>query len=478
MKNNKKIWIIIVIILIILVFIGISFAFIKVIKTQESINTASTLCLNITFDEDEDTAIELNGAESMTDIEGQALTPYTFKITNNCSDSVDYAINLDILTDLTDSTSLKLPYIKMSLNGETAKLLSEYERTTSNVDDAYSSRNIYKGTLNANESINYELRLWIDEDAPALLAANKSFSGNIVVISGDENELQVDKTLANYITLLAEDDVTNLAYDETEDNNIRYIGKDPNNYLCLDSECNSGKWRVIGLMNNMQTESNGTQNLVKIIRADNVGIYVWDDANNEDYASSDSSNTFGYNNWTTASLNTLLNSGDLYETYIKPYDSLFESVIWNLGGASVYVSTSEYYTYERGTTVYSGHATEWTGKIALMYPSDYGFATGGGEIEDRGTCLNEQLVGWYIVSDCYTNNYLYNSSHYQWTLMPVSSNSTGNFYISGNGKVDVALSNGAVLINPAGYLVSSATILKGSGTSDDPWIVTIGKDAN
>ena len=32
------------------------------------------------------------------------------------------------------------------------------------------------------------------------------------------------------------------------------------------------------------------------------------------------------------------------------------------------------YEKERGTTVYSGNATTWTGKIAIPYASDYGYA--------------------------------------------------------------------------------------------------------
>ena len=44
------------------------------------------------------------------------------------------------------------------------------------------------------------------------------------------------------------------------------------------------------------------------------------------------------------------------------------------------------YEKERGTTVYSERPTKWTGKIGLMYPSDYGYATSGGSTTNREAC--------------------------------------------------------------------------------------------
>ena len=56
------------------------------------------------------------------------------------------------------------------------------------------------------------------------------------------------------------------------------------------------------------------------------------------------------------------------------------STKWYLGGfgespSYLWVLTSEWYNYERGTKVYSGHSTSWVGKIGLMYLSDYGYET-------------------------------------------------------------------------------------------------------
>ena len=45
---------------------------------------------------------------------------------------------------------------------------------------------------------------------------------------------------------------------------------------------------------------------------------------------------------------------------------MIESVVWNLGGTSSNSATADtFYTAERGTTVYSGRPTTWTGKVGI-----------------------------------------------------------------------------------------------------------------
>jgi hypothetical protein len=201
------------------------------------------------------------------------------------------------------------------------------------------------------------------------------------------------------------------------------------------------------------------QSLVKIIRADSVGKYAWDSSN--------------VNDWTTSSLQASLNSGDLYNTYISSIANYFASVVWNLGGYSTYnITTSQYYSYERGTTVYSGHATTWTGKIGLMYPSDYGYATSGGTT-GRSNCLGYKLDSWNSYSQCYSNDYLYNSSTIQWTLSPGSSDSRLVHDIGTSGFVAYGYSNNSLGISPVGYLISTTiTPSAGDGTSDNPYIIS------
>jgi hypothetical protein len=215
-------------------------------------------------------------------------------------------------------------------------------------------------------------------------------------------------------------------------------------------------------MNNIETEERGTQSLVKIIKATSIGGTAWDSSN--------------VNDWTTSSLQVNLNSGDWWTKNLADYDDLLETVTWNLGGTNTSaLVASSFYNIERGTTVYSGRPTTWSGKVGLMYPSDYGFATSGGDTADRAACLATNLGSWNStdpdVNDCKNNDYLYLKST-EWTLTPYSDDSYRVFVAYSNGWVfyyGVAAYSFAV--RPAAYLKSNIEILSGDGTSESPWII-------
>ena len=280
---------------------------------------------------------------------------------------------------------------------------------------------------------------------------------------------------AEKITTLATTDTTNFATDDA-DNNIRYIGANPNNYVyfnCSDysnqSDSTCEKWRIIGVFKNM-TKSNGTkEDLVKIIRDDSLGNIWWGNA---------------VNDWTQASLQTTLN-GDYYNGTYKTgalkNDSTrnaIESVVWNLGGSSTYkdVTASMFYSRERGTTVYSGHATTWTGKVGLMYPSDYGYATAGGTTTNRAACLAKELYNWDGLSDCKNNDYLFSNSYNQWTLAPDSSHSYNAFSVRTYGDVGYYnVDTGDFSARPAVFLKSNISITDvGIGTAESPFQLKVG----
>ena len=153
---------------------------------------------------------------------------------------------------------------------------------------------------------------------------------------------------------------------------------------------------------------------------------------------------------------------------------------WNLGGTASYTSSSNglashWYTYERGTEVYSGRPTEWIGKVGLMYPSDYGYATSGGSSTDRETCLNTELYNWdgSSVSDCKNNDWLYNSSNYQWTITPPSSTSRDVFLVDSNGNVDNYGARSRDAVSPALYLSSNVKISGGEGSEGNPYTLSL-----
>ena len=294
--------------------------------------------------------------------------------------------------------------------------------------------------------------------------------------------------------------------------NVRYIGANPNNYVyfnCSDytnptvDTCEL--WRIIGVFNNVTKSDGSKENLVKIIRADSLGNYSWD---NKDRSTGAESNT-GKNDWTTARLNYLLNPGhdsesvggslyynaksgtcyyyqnnattscDFTSTGLKndTTRNAIESVVWNLGGSSTFrdVTPSMFYERERGTTVYTNpeitHATTWTGKIGLMYPSDYGYATSGGTTKDRAACLAKELYIWD--SDCSGNDYLLYTNKHQWTLTPDSANADPVFDVEMDGYVCDRLARDVYAVRPALFLKSNIQVDKGTGAKSNPYRLKI-----
>ena len=316
---------------------------------------------------------------------------------------------------------------------------------------------------------------------------------------------------------LANTDTTNFATDDP-DNNIRYIGANPSNYVYFNcnnyskqTEDTCEKWRIIGLFNNVQKSNNIQDNLIKITRNNLIGTFSFDSSEKK------VNNGYGTNDWSKSALMKLLNpgyeteevGGSLYynlkagncysgaEKNIKECDftasglkndltrNAIESVQWNLG-ANITGSTSTIYKNERSTEAYSGHATTWTGKIGLPYSSDYGYATSGGTTKTRESCLSSNLTDWGSNFDtCSTNNYI---TSYQFTMTPYLSNNYDEFYIYMAGKTrsflyyklyinSESLTNGVTLrnikgilgVSPTLYLKSDIFVLAGDGSSSNPY---------
>ena len=275
--------------------------------------------------------------------------------------------------------------------------------------------------------------------------------------------------------------------DETSDNNLRFIGANPNNYVSFNNEL----WRIIGVMNNIDDGTGTLESRLKIIRNESIGNYSWDNKGE-----------YGENDWTTSALQQVLNSGAYYNRTSGncPYGqngatttcdfsttgltseakSMISNAVWNLGGSNTYddVITSIFYESERGDIVYTGRLTTWTGQIGLMYPSDYGYATSGGNTTDRETCLSIDLYHWWSSSgdsypDCSMNDWLYDTN-YHWTLAHYSSDSFRVFGVYSSGRVHIGYSHDiSFSASPTVYLISNVKIIDGEGSRDNPFQLSL-----
>ena len=102
--------------------------------------------------------------------------------------------------------------------------------------------------------------------------------------------------------ILAKGETDELKYDGTADNNLRYVGADPNNYVSFNNEL----WRIIGVMNNIDDGTGKKETRLKIIRDESIGSYSWD---NKASGTGSSTSSNGSNDWSDSALQIVLNEG-------------------------------------------------------------------------------------------------------------------------------------------------------------------------
>ena len=292
--------------------------------------------------------------------------------------------------------------------------------------------------------------------------------------------------------ILAKGETEELKFDNTVDNNLRYVGANPNNYVSFNNEL----WRIIGVFNNIDNGSGTKETRIKLIRDESIGKYSWD---NKPSGTGSSTSVNGSNDWTDSTLKEVLNNGPYWNRtsgncpsgatgatkacdfstngLTEEAKTMISDAVWNLGGSSTSndATASMFYERERGTTVYSGRPTKWTGKIGLMYPSDYGYATSGGSTTSRDVCLNTEMINWdsSSVSDCKNNDWLYNSSNSQWTLTPNAVTSSIAFIVYSRGLVRSSNASYTYGVSLALYLNSNVKISGGSGTEGNPFVLSM-----
>jgi len=152
--------------------------------------------------------------------------------------------------------------------------------------------------------------------------------------------------------------------------------------------------------------------------------------------------------------------------------NMIAETTYNLGGwnnNSVY--PNQIYEYERGTTVYTGRPTTWKGKIALAYPSDYGYAA------DFNQC-NQTLYD-YINNTCTSNNWMKaiitnSGSNIGWLLTPRSGYSSDAWVVISGGNVGYySYAYFAYGVVPVLSLSPELGIESGDGSSSNPYKLSV-----
>ncbi len=455
---NKKVVILGILAVCLSISIGIGFSYAVWTQTekQTGTNTFESGCFSISLG-NENEAINIPNGYPISDEKGIQQEAYTFTITNTCSIYAHFSVNLEKL----NTSTMEDQYIKLQLNNRRPMLYNAYNQVTA-ATTGNTSRSLDFGGLEPQATREYTLRLWIDNEATNDQVGGSTFQGNIVVTS-----VAAEPTGAEYIENLLATNKDTMANDDP-DENVRYIGANPNNYVKFNNEL----WRIIGVFYVKPSEEGPYEKRIKIIRKDRLpSNLAWESSNGND--------------WSMASLQKVLN-GDYYGK-IENYSSnglnlqaqgMVTNVVWTLGGlGEEYPSkgTAQYfYEKERENLVYDGNSKIFAEKVGLMYPSDYGYATGGSSLTPRIICLAKEMYHWDNLSDCHNNNWLFSPSYDQWTLSHYSDDSLFVFYVHSSGHVVAGWgTNSSRWVHPVVYLKSDVKITGGKGTSEQPYTLSV-----
>ena len=253
----------------------------------------------------------------------------------------------------------------------------------------------------------------------------------------------VNETFANYLigkecsSTPTSDDVAKKCL--VNENGYRYEGKNPNNYVLFNDEL----WRVIGVFN-VDTESNGTQNLVKLIRSETLDGLVWDATDSND--------------WSSATLQLLLNNG-----YYNATDSTCN--FYKSNTKTCYFSETGLNSTARNMVESVNWDLEnrlsWTGKVALMSSNDYKYAVLANH------CARTTNLVDYSSTACARNNWL-KPALYEWIITSLSPLAT---FIYSHGNTGMQYQSIGFGVRPSIYLNADIVVLGGDGSRYFPYII-------
>ena len=278
---------------------------------------------------------------------------------------------------------------------------------------------------------------------------------------------------------------------DIDDGNVRYYGANAYNYVDIGDRTSNDEvilWRIIGVFDGK----------VKIVRNESIGNYSYDTS------ASNVNSGWGINEWSQADLMKLLNPG--YDN-----EAFGGSLYWNKGGGScafnlnngttecdftstglsnkskdyiidqtVYLGSGDNhliypdqaYIMERGNSVRTctdaktcndtvERTSSWTGKVALMHPSDYGYAV------DLSLC--KKTLSDYNDSTCVNNNWL--KTPIGWLMTPYTSDNYRVWATSGAKVGRGRAYYSPFVVRPVVTLKANIIFESGTGKSTDPFVV-------
>ena len=477
-------------VLLFVMVIGVSYAAYKFSAAGTKENVISTGTISMSYSQN--SFIDLKHTYPKTDIyaigtkEDNSSMEFNVSMETSGTKQINYAL---AITNIEEGTTLKSDKVKIYLEKE-GKVVNNFETNKGQTIESFKNKYveglidsyaIYQDILTtSNKTHHYILTSWIDESyiLPIKNETNnikqtneETYKFKVKVVGVDtpitiEEKSSVTKGTDTLIALTNNKDSSGLySITHPADNTLqigndkditeyRYKGANPKNYVTFNNEV----WRIIGVFKADDGTGN-IENRIKLIKDQSIGIKYW---NTTQVAS-----TSTYNNWTGATLNTELNT-----TYLNSLDSTSKSMIGNtkyyLGGYNTSdIQKDVMYQYERkiqnaksNEFYYGTNPNSFIGKLALMYASDYGYAA-----SDECT----QNLYNYDNATCKNNNWLFKGMD-EWLLLQYAIHSDFAFGVRSGGRaVSDRVYYNQYAVRPVLYLISSAQITGGNGTSTSPY---------
>lgn len=289
---------------------------------------------------------------------------------------------------------------------------------------------------------------------------NQSYTKPNLTLEGVTTDITisdvVDEQLPAYNTLIniydksiASEDSScdnSLLYDDTADQNLRFVGSKPCNYIYF----NKTNWRIIGIF---------TINNEKLIKIINPTVYG-------DSIKFNDTNTIGNQKWPNCTLSNTLN-GTFYQQIVSNgYSDYVKDIEWNIGSPSAVTTPKGFYDAE--ILVKSASAVP----VGLLNISDIGYATSGPANGDRVTkCLNVSMNSW-TAANCISNsinNWLY-LGDIEFTIDAVSDRAFV-YRMQNNAKPYQGNINKGEAVRTVVYLKENVKFKEGNGSSNAPYIL-------
>ena len=374
MKDNKtnkrnQIMFYALAILAVIIFSGIGYAYFSagVSNTNNEKINAGTATLSLVF-EDNDNGISgtLNLGESVTK-----------KFTIENTGTVDTYATINWVNLVNTYQPRSLSYILEQSTSENGTYTTKTSNTVPSSATASTGALARKLLIPTNTKYYYKLTITLnstDVNQNSDISAVMNSKFNIVEDTSTPTTTTIQNLVAgsptNSTDVITKDapsgaSCTNtLAYDGTADNNLRYVGANPCNYVtfngenpviqedvwviantidglravniyetetacqtalnaqnysdvweCQNRDVTTGGWRIIGVMNNIDDGTGNLETRIKLVRNESLGGYMWDSS------ASNINGGGGLNDWTQADLMHELN-GDYLNT------NLNENTMW------------------------------------------------------------------------------------------------------------------------------------------------------